>query len=74
MVKKLNCSKNRWLSPAVVDLLVVFCYPSDGRSWGAGCGEAGEGEFMEWARILAWPTGTVDQQLLLWNEYLVAEN
>jgi putative transposase len=34
----------------------------------------GEGELMEWARILAYITGTVDQQLLLRNEYLVAEN
>ena len=30
--------------------------------------------FMEWARILAYITGTVDQELLLRNEYLVAEN
>jgi putative transposase len=29
---------------------------------------------MQWARILAYITGTVDQQLLLRNEYLVAEN
>jgi putative transposase len=29
---------------------------------------------MEWARILAYITGTVDQQLLLRNECLVAEN
>ena len=29
---------------------------------------------MEWTRILAYITGTVDQQLLLRNEYLVAEN
>jgi transposase InsO family protein len=29
---------------------------------------------MEWARILGYITGTVDQQLLLRNEYLVAEN
>jgi putative transposase len=29
---------------------------------------------MEWARILAHIAGTVDQQLLLRNEYLVAEN
>jgi len=34
----------------------------------------GEGERMEWARILAYITGTVDQELLLRNEYLVAEN
>ena len=33
-----------------------------------------EGEDMEWARILAYITGTVDQELLLRNEYLAAEN
>jgi hypothetical protein len=32
------------------------------------------GELVEWARILAYITGTVDQELLLRNEYLVAEN
>jgi hypothetical protein len=32
------------------------------------------GKSMEWARILAYITGTVDQELLLRNEYLVAEN
>jgi putative transposase len=29
---------------------------------------------MDWARILAYATGTVDQELLLRNEYLAAEN
>lgn len=29
---------------------------------------------MAWARILAYITGTVDQELLLRNEYLAAEN
>jgi len=29
---------------------------------------------MNWARILAYVTGTVDQELLLRNEYLVSEN
>jgi len=29
---------------------------------------------MGWARILAYITGTVDQDLLLRNEYLAAEN
>ena len=28
------------------------------------------GRLMEWARILAYITGTVDQELLLRNEYL----
>ena len=29
---------------------------------------------MEWARMLAYVTGTVDQELLLRIEYLAAEN
>jgi hypothetical protein len=29
---------------------------------------------MDWARILAYLTGTVDQELLARNEYLAAEN
>ncbi len=29
---------------------------------------------MEWVRILAYITGTVDQKLLLRNEYLATEN
>ena len=32
------------------------------------------GIFIDWARILAYITGTVDQELLLRNEYLAAEN
>jgi putative transposase len=32
------------------------------------------GKFMDWARILAYITGKVDEELLLRNEYLVAEN
>jgi hypothetical protein len=29
---------------------------------------------MDWARMLAYLTGTVDQELLARNEYLAAEN
>jgi hypothetical protein len=29
---------------------------------------------VDWARILAYVTGTVDQELLARNEYLAAEN
>jgi putative transposase len=32
------------------------------------------GAVMDWARILAYVTGTVDQELLAQNEYLAAEN
>ena len=42
---------------------------------GALCGSADKwGGLMEWARILAYITGTVDHELLLRNEYLAAEN
>src|SRR3984893_8056338 len=34
----------------------------------------GEGAVMDWARILAYVTGTVDQERLARNEYLAAEN
>ena len=32
------------------------------------------GERMDWKHLLAYITGTVDQELLLRNEYLVTEN
>src|SRR6266850_5356516 len=35
-----------------------------------GCG----GEGMDWKHLLAYLTGTVDQELLVRNEYLVTEN
>jgi hypothetical protein len=35
---------------------------------------AGQGLGMEWARMLAYVAGTVDQELLAGNEYLAAEN
>src|SRR5450759_4837287 len=42
---------------------------------GALCGSADKwGRLMEWARILAYITGTVDHELRLRNEYLAAEN
>src|ERR671922_831470 len=37
---------------------------------GQGCG----GEGMDWKHLLAYITGSVDQHLLLRNEYLVTEN
>ena len=33
-----------------------------------------DGYLVDWARLLAYITGTVDQELLLRNEYLAAEN
>src|SRR5216110_666766 len=40
----------------------------------AGWRAKGEGRLMELARILAYVTGTGDQELLVQNEYLAAEN
>jgi len=38
-------------------------------------GQSGRGTVMDWTRIiLAYVTGTVDQELLARNEYLAAEN
>src|SRR5438552_14737662 len=37
-------------------------------------GEDYRGEAMDWKHLLAYITGTVDQELLLRNEYLVTEN
>ena len=37
-------------------------------------GRSLQGAVMDWARILAYVTGTVDQGLLARNEYLAAEN
>ena len=34
----------------------------------------GQGAVTDWARILAYVTGTVDQELLVRNECLAAEN
>src|SRR5438128_12306075 len=57
-------------SPA---LRLVFRFPlahtqhDDGR-------QSLRGETMDWKQLLAYITGTVDQELLLRNEYLVTEN
>jgi hypothetical protein len=43
----------------------VYNLPINANLWGM---------IMDWVRILAYITGTVDQELLLRNEYLAAEN
>jgi hypothetical protein len=55
-----------------VALWVAFRYPSG--DYGCARYDGAEGALMEWTRILAYITGTVDQELLLRNEYLAAEN
>ena len=59
-------------------------YPLPGSDSGGRCdtfctdrrhGRSGQGgAVMDWARILAYVTGTVDQELVARNEYLTAEN
>ena len=49
-------------------------YILGGRSMIAIAHGRGKGAVMDWARILAYVTGTVDQELLARNEYLAAEN
>src|SRR5207237_3769904 len=51
------------------------CLPLDSHPYSASKGTAkAEGEAMDWKHLLAYITGTVDQELLLRNEYLVTEN
>src|SRR5499427_32841 len=47
-------------------LSLILTYDMDGKN----CG----GEAMDWKTLLAYITGSVDQHLLLRNEYLVTEN
>src|SRR5674476_712546 len=75
MAKKLKLQESRVVLPSRRGLAahrrVGFC----GRSVVPIVGRrANGGRRMEWARILAYITGTVDQELLLRNEYLAAEN
>jgi hypothetical protein len=64
MAKKLKPQQELAVIPGRPRLTGYLCYRLRGRSWGAGCGPVGEGELIEWARILAHITRTVDQQLL----------
>src|SRR5215813_14132621 len=50
--------------------LPLHSYPYSAFLWTAQA----EGELMDWKHLLAYITGTVDQALLLRNEYLVTEN
>src|SRR5262249_4213122 len=53
----------------------LACFPLPSHPYSASRGTAKpEGETMDWKHLLAYITGTVDQELLLRNEYLVTEN
>src|SRR6516165_5662485 len=70
--KNRNDSRKRGLSRSWSGL--AGCPPLRLRRSGSCSLRRGEGGFMEWTRILAYITGSVDQELLLRNEYLAAEN
>jgi hypothetical protein len=75
MAKKLKPQQEREVIPRWRSLTGhLLLIPSEVDHGALVTDRPGEGELMEWARILAYITGTVDQQLLLRNEYLVAEN
>ena len=74
MVKSENHSKNSTLFRSRVASHLVVSY-SLGMIRDKGTLAATRiGALMEWTRILAYITGSVDQELLLRNEYLSAEN
>src|SRR6266699_1987868 len=51
------------------------CLPLSSHPYSASRGTAKmRGRAMDWKHLLAYITGTVDQELLLRNEYLVTEN
>jgi hypothetical protein len=74
MAKKLNLQESRVVISCLYSL--TACRPVEfwGDQWRRSWIREQEGENMEWTRILAYITGTVDQELLLRNEYLAAEN
>src|ERR1022692_3471207 len=76
MVKKLKPQERRAVIPSLRSLAAYRLLRFLGRSMApiriADRRAKGE-KLMEW-RILAYITGTVDQELLLRNEYLAAEN
>ena len=71
IVKKSKPSQNRGLSSGRVAFRGCPPLPSLSR---LGKPDGVEREFMDWTRTLAYITGSVDQELLLRNEYLAAEN
>jgi len=73
-IKKLKLPKKTVHYPR----LVWWCPRRSSTFWGvlsdAIADGRGRGAVMDWARILVYITGTVDQELLARNEYLAAEN
>jgi hypothetical protein len=69
-----NCRGGRKLSHCRVASSPMVRYHFVGIGGAHRGSVGGGGELMEWACILAYITGTVDQELLLRNQYLAAEN
>jgi hypothetical protein len=75
MVKKLETSlitDFTTLPSPTLRLAYVHTIPHTRRQWMAAQAEGARR--MDWKTLLAYITGTVDQELLLRNEYLVTEN
>src|SRR5450830_927468 len=74
VAKKLKLQERRAVIPSRRSL--AACRPLGfwGDQWCPSWIGGQMGRRMEWARILAYITGTVDHELLLRNEYLAAEN
>src|SRR2546425_11344459 len=68
-----TCLPTRCYAPTIARTwacLLLHSSPYSASLWTAKA----EGEAMDWKHLLAYITGTVDQELLLRNEYLVTEN
>ena len=74
MAKKLNPQQEREVIPRWRSLIGYLLLPPSEVDLGCWFTDRrGRGELIEWARILAYITGTVDQRLLVRNEHLIAE-
>src|SRR6266566_8305804 len=75
MVKKLKPGSIAEVTTLPSPTLWLACCPSyPAYSTPSEGGTGGGGRHMDWKTLLAYITGSVDQNLLLRNEYLVAEN
>src|SRR5467141_353395 len=68
-----TCLSTRGYVSTIAGAWACLPLPSSPYSASRGAAKA-EGEAMDWKHLLAYITGTVDQELLLRNEYLVTEN
>src|SRR5881397_1688946 len=75
MVKKLESGLTAEVTTSPSPTLpLACCPPRPPYSTPSEGGTGGGGEAMDWKTLLAYITGSVDQHLLLRNEYLVTEN